>query len=151
MALDGVSFRLSEPDDDVPLRALLTAAELPSQDVRYGRQEFILAHRGGALVGSAGLERHGDVALLRSLAVVGELRGRGLGAQLYERIIGLAKQRGIQTTYLLTTTAERFFAARGFEKVGRAGVPEALSATPEFRSLCPSTAVCMQGVLTARR
>ena len=145
---DDVAFRPAEADDIPGLTALLAAAGLPSEDVRQGQQDYILAVRGGELVGSVGLEKRGDVALLRSLAVVPELRRRGLGGRLYDRILAHALASGVREAYVLTTTAERFCAARGFERVERSSVPEALRATPEFRSLCPASAACMRRSLT---
>jgi amino-acid N-acetyltransferase len=45
--------------------------------------------------------------------------------------------------YLLTTTAEGFFARRSYEKVDRDAVPGVIKETAEFQSLCPASAVCM--------
>jgi N-acetylglutamate synthase-like GNAT family acetyltransferase len=148
MARDDVVFRPAAPSDIPGLTALLTSEGLPSEDVRHAGQDYILAFCGGELVGSMGLEKRGDVALLRSLAVVPALRRRGLGGQLYDRILGQALASGAREAYVLTTTAERFFAARGFARVERSSVPEPLREAPEFRSLCPATAVCMRRMLT---
>ena len=46
--------------------------------------------------------------------------------------------------YLLTTTAEEFFARCGYEPIDRSRVPEAIRATAEFQSLCPASSVCMR-------
>lgn len=90
-----------------------------------------------------GLEVLGPFGLLRSLAVDPAHRGTGLGRRLCEHITAHARLQGIDTLYLLTTTAEGFFRKHGFHVADRAGVPEAVLATEEFRHLCPSTAVCM--------
>ncbi len=42
--------------------------------------------------------------------------------------------------YGLTTTAEAFFVKRGYERVDRTEMPEAIRDTAEFRELCPETA-----------
>jgi N-acetylglutamate synthase-like GNAT family acetyltransferase len=49
----------------------------------------------------------------------------------------------VRQFYLLTTTAEAFFARRGFRKIARQSVPAAIGDTREFKSLCPSSAICM--------
>ena len=144
MARADVVFHPAEPADIPRLKALLASAGLPSEDVRHAEQDYILAFSGGELVGSVGLEKCGVVALLRSLAVVPAQRRRGLGGKLYDRILGRALACGARDAYVLTTTAERFFAVRGFERVERSSVPEALRLTAEFRSLCPTSAVCMR-------
>ena len=148
MACDDVVFHPAEAADIPRLKAMLASAGLPSEDVRHGEQDYLLAFRGGVLVGSVGLEKHRGVALLRSLAVLPELRRRGLGGQLYDRILAQAQASGAREAYVLTTTAERFCATRGFERVERASVPEAIQSTAEFRTLCPISAVCMRRALT---
>jgi N-acetylglutamate synthase-like GNAT family acetyltransferase len=141
-------LRLATPSDAHAIRALLAASRLPTSDVREGGpQEFLVALDGRALVGCVGLERHGDAALLRSLAVDEEHRGRGLGLELYRSMVTHAARRGVKALYLLTTTAEAFFAKRGFVRVAREAVPGSIAATAEFRSLCPASAVCMTRAL----
>jgi amino-acid N-acetyltransferase len=57
----------------------------------------------------------------------------------------VAKAR--ERLFLLTTTAAPFFARRGFAPVKRSTAPEAMTKSPQFASLCPSTAACMALVL----
>jgi amino-acid N-acetyltransferase len=80
---------------------------------------------------------------LRSLVVAPALRGHSLGDQLVRRLAAEARRKGVERFYLLTTTAEVFFAKRGFRKIARQAVPEAIAASREFNSLCPVSAVCM--------
>lgn len=130
--------------DDLPaVRALLTAAELPSDDIAPHIGHFILAREGETLVGCVGLELAADVALFRSLAVDASRRGLGLGEKLTREMEGYAWGLGVRSLYLLTTTAEAFFQARGYTKIARSDAPPAIQATEEFRVCCPCTAVCM--------
>jgi N-acetylglutamate synthase-like GNAT family acetyltransferase/mannose-6-phosphate isomerase-like protein (cupin superfamily) len=142
-------IRTSTPADDPRLRAFLEAVRLPATDVETGPQEYLLAEEDGRLVGSIGLEQVGNDALVRSLAVAPELRGQGLAARLDEAAVELARARGVKTLYLLTTTAEAYAARRGYERIPRTEVPEAVLALPQFRALCPATAVCMRRRLHA--
>jgi amino-acid N-acetyltransferase len=139
----GITFRPATPADDPRLRALLDEAALPSADVASGRQELIVAARGDAIVGAIGLELLGEVALLRSFVVEGSLRGAGVGRALYDRCLVLARARRARGLYLLTTTAEAFFAKVGWTRADRKTAPPAVAASTEFASLCPSTAVFM--------
>lgn len=141
---DRIELGPATREDEGALRALLAAAALPVDDVATDRQEFVVARAGGALVGCVALEASGEDGLLRSFAVVPDRRGRGLGAALFDRIVAQALLRGVTTAYVLTTTAERFCLAHGFERIDRAEVPAAIAATPQFRSLCPATAVCFR-------
>lgn len=95
-------------------------------------------------VGCVGLERHGDVGLLRSLAVRPDRRGEGLGSDLVAAIEREASARGLGELYLLTTDAAEFFAALGYERVRRESVPEAIRESEEFADLCPDSAVAMR-------
>jgi amino-acid N-acetyltransferase len=142
-------FRLSTPEDEPALRALLASASLPVEDVSAERQEFVLAHSAGTLVGCVGLEACGELGLLRSFAVVPAWRRQGLGAALFERIVARGLLRGVKTAYVLTTSAARFCEAHGFERIDRAEVPAPIAATEQFRALCPATASCFRRRLDA--
>jgi amino-acid N-acetyltransferase len=95
------------------------------------------------VIGAVGAEVCGDEALLRSLAVAPAERGAGIGGELVEAIERAGGGWGVRRWWLLTTTAEAFFAKRGFQVVARDRAPAAIAATREFRELCPSAAVCM--------
>jgi amino-acid N-acetyltransferase len=136
------------PADAAAIAALLRGAELPHEDFAGHLAQFLVARRGGAVVGAVGLERHGRNALLRSLVVAPAQRGAGVGGRLVNRLEGRARHLGVRRFYLLTTTAEAFFARRGFRRIARAAVPAAIAATREFRSLCPVSAVCMARAVT---
>jgi len=131
------------PADAAAIGALLRAADLPAEDFADHLAHFLVARRGDTVLGAVGLELHGRDALLRSLVVAPAARGRGLGGRLVDRLAAAARRRGARRFYLLTTTAETFFAHRGFERIERGGVPAAITATREFHSLCPVSAVCM--------
>lgn len=130
--------------DLAPALALLAANDLPSADVADHFEHFVIARDGAWLVGLAGMEVHGDAALLRSVCVADGVRGTGLGRRLCDEMEGRAAARGIRDLYLLTTTAQAFFASRDFDVIDRAEAPEAIRQTAEFRSLCPSSAICMR-------
>ncbi len=164
-----MQLRSAEPADGPRIRSLLRKCELPSGDIDDHLADFIVATDGDSIIGVVGLEvlkvepnpetkgscdRSSNVitkpgqALLRSLAVAESCRGKGLATSLCDRIQERAQKQRINDLYLLTTTAESFFLKRGFSMIERADVPAEVSATEEFRNLCPSTAVCMRFVTT---
>jgi amino-acid N-acetyltransferase len=130
------------------IRRLLEALHLPAADVGNPNQAFIVARDGGELAGCVGLEDHGEDMLLRSLAVTPERQGAGIGMALHARALEEAVKRRKRALYLLTTTAEAFFARAGFTRIERTKVPAAVAASAEFRSLCPASAVCMMRELS---
>lgn len=142
-ATETVTIEPAQPADETVIRRLLQQAELPHEDFAAHLPHFLVARQDGAVVGAVGFELHGGDALLRSLVVAPDWRGDGLGGTLLRRIEEEALRQGVQHFYLLTTTAEKFFARRFFKKISRDHVPPAVAATPEFQSLCPASAGCM--------
>ncbi len=139
-----LKLAFERPRSEAQVKGLLAACQLPYSDLTPSHLgHFVAAWDGPQMAGVVGLELLGDVALLRSLAVPAAYRGRGIGSQLTRRAEAYARSHGVEVLYLLTLTAEGFFARRGYQIVGRDTAPPALQETTEFRSLCPDSAVCM--------
>lgn len=122
----------------------LSGSGLPIADVEAHINAFTLAKSGGDLVGTVGLELHGEHALLRSLFVAPTHRSKGIGAALAEHAESRAEVEGVRELYLLTTGAAAYFENLGFASVPRDQVPQEIRSTAQFSSLCPSTAACMR-------
>ena len=73
-----------------------------------------------------------------------------LAGELVEALLDEATESGIERLWLLTTTAEDFFAAIGFAPVAREAAPASIQATLEFRDLCPASATFMKLDLTRK-
>jgi amino-acid N-acetyltransferase len=131
------------PADGPAIAALLGAAELPHEDITPHLGHFFVAREGGVMVGAIGLEVYAPDGLLRSLVVAPAHRGRGLGDKLVRGLEQAAAEWGVERFWLLTTTAEAFFARRGFRVTPRAGAPAKIAVTHEFQTLCPATAICL--------
>lgn len=133
------------------VKALLTAAELPTADLRAEHFEHFLACGPQDSPDAVdGLELYGEVALLRSLVVAAATRGKGHGTRLVAAAEAYAGQRGVQDIYLLTTTAEAFFHQLGYVTSARAEAPAAIRQTAEFSSLCPANSAFMGKRIGAR-
>jgi amino-acid N-acetyltransferase len=129
---------------DVPaIQTLLTVCHLPADAIELLTDKFVVAKVDSRLVGTVALEPCGRSALLRSLAVAPDHRGRSLGRSLSMRMVSHARLLGVERLYLLTTDAERYFATLGFKRSERSEAPAQIQTTSEFRSLCPKSAVCM--------
>ena len=105
---------------------------------------MLVAKEGSAVVGTAAVELYADGALLRSVAVDQKQQGRQLGHALTEAALHLARAHGVDTVFLLTTTAERFFPKFGFEPIAREAVPASVRSSIEFQSACPASATVMR-------
>lgn len=137
------SFRRAATADWPKIADLLTGANLPPEGAEEHLSGFLLAFRGERLAGAAALERYGETALLRSVAVAEEERGGGLGHEIVRHLLDQAHADGIVSVVLLTTTAERFFPRFGFRRVSREEAPAAVHASAEFRGACPASATVM--------
>ena len=122
---------------------LLQKANLPVANID-SKVELFQLREGDRVIGTIGLESDGACGLLRSLSVAEAQRGKGYGEQLVHFIESTAKGRGLQTMYLLTTTAASFFAKKGYEIIPRSEVPLFIQQTSEFSSVCPSSATIMK-------
>lgn len=130
---------------DHQVQQLLAACDLPTEDLLLPvtSRRLFGCQADGRLAGLVGVEMHGPDALLRSLAVADSARGKALGAALLAYAEQFAVAHGVQTVYLLTTTAETFFAQRGYSLAKREAAPPAIAATQQFSGLCPATAAFM--------
>lgn len=132
------------PQDYEGLRTTLQDAGLPAEDIDQPNREFFrFVTDDGGLLGYGGFEVYGAVGLLRSVVILEAFRGWGFGFQFIKVLESLAKFNGVSQLWLLTTTAETFFAKCGYAKVARASAPASIKTTNEFTTLCPDTAVCM--------
>lgn len=132
------------PRDLAAVRRLLERHQLPLEGVDERLPTMIVARDAAGVVGIAALELYADGALLRSVAVDPARRGQRLGHRLTEAALRMAREHGRETVFLLTTTADRFFATFGFEPISRADVPASVQTSVEFRSACPASAVVMR-------
>lgn len=128
---------LSSLDEILPV---LTGCNLPVADISVSSPPQFFGFRvAGSVVAVVGLEQFQSVGLLRSLAVSPGHRGRGLARELVSFVESFAQSRGVESLFLLTTTAEAFFVALGYGPASRQEAPHAIQATPQFSGLCPSS------------
>ena len=126
------------------VKQLLSESGLPIEDITAQHlQHFFGFGSGPELEGLVGLELYGEVALLRSLAVAASRRGSGVGSGLVAHAERHARDQGVQSLYLLTTTAEQFFLRRGYARIPRDEAPAAIRSTKEFSGICPTSSAFM--------
>jgi amino-acid N-acetyltransferase len=142
-----LTFEAATATDLEAIRAVLSASDLPIEDVDQHIAHFLLAKWARTTIGTVALEYTGDAALLRSLCVLPERRGQSIGARLLSAIEEVAASRGVRELYLLTTSSAAFFEHHGFLTTSRFTAPPAIRSTLQFVELCPSTAICMRKFL----
>ena len=149
LAMTDLTFSPATAADTGEVRALLERCGLPQEDLGPAHLEhFVVCRAGDELVGCIGLELFGEVALLRSLAVTPQHRGRRVGRWLWDAVRHQARASGVRRLYLLTTTAQALFVRWGFQAVPRQEVPDVVRGTAEYTTLCPTTAAVMMTELS---
>lgn len=129
---------------DGGLAAALATAGLPPVEPAAGTQHYLrFDGDDGRILGYGGLELYGEAALLRSLVVLPQHRGRGHGRAIALALLADARARGARRAFLLTTTAAPLFERLGFRPLARSDAPPAIAASGEFARLCPASAVLM--------
>ncbi len=129
------------------IKQLLADNDLPIAGVDDHWKTFVVARDADRIVGCGGSEAYAVAALIRSIAVAPEYRGRGIGRQLVRQLLDRLSARGIREFYLLTTDAQEYFKKRGFKKCDRDEVNPQLLASREFQDACPQSAICMRLVM----
>jgi amino-acid N-acetyltransferase len=90
-------------------------------------QEFwVAADDDGAVLGCGALHvMWEDLAEIRTVAVDPQHRGRKIGHQIVERLLGVARELGVARVFCLTFET-RFFGSFGFTEIDGAPVPHAV-------------------------
>ena len=140
----GVILRPGGVEDLGAVCTLLRTNSLPTDGVESCIDNFVVAEADSSIMGAAALETYGEYSLLRSVAVSSDLRSKGVGRALVARLLNDSRSNGTHAVYLLTTTAESWFASVGFVRVDRASVPGQLLQSEEFKGACPDSATVMR-------
>lgn len=118
---------------------LLRNSNLPIIGVEKCFANFVVAeNENGTWVGVAGVEIYGKSGLLRSVAVSERFRGLGYGKALVDAVFSKARAKKVETIYLLTENAKKYFRRFGFEIVERASIDASVQTSPEFTECCES-------------
>ena len=128
--------------DDV--LALLRSSKLMVEGVPDDLRGFVVARTGDTLLGVAGIEAHGESALLRSVAVVPEPRCSGIGKRLVDAALERAVAAGARDMVLLTEGAGGWFERFGFERIHRDAAPMGVKQSAQFTGACPDSATVMR-------
>ena len=85
-------------------------------------QEFVVAEVDGAVVGCGALHvLWEDIAEVRTVAVVEQMHGKGVGHLILENILARAKEVGVKKVFCLTFET-KFFGSHGFNEIQGAPV-----------------------------
>ena len=129
------------------IKNLLQLNKLPFEDISTSKVDFFSLQSDGKIIGCIGIEKYGHDGLLRSFAVENNFKNKGIGSQLLDGFLQKSKKEGIEKLHLLTTTADKYFAKKGFTVSDRKNAPEAIAGSKEFSEICPSNSIYMTKVI----
>lgn len=132
-------IRSARPDDAEAIDGLLQGAGLDPDQARQ-TDGAVVAADGERVVATAAAEARGDHGYLRSVAVLEEARGFGLGILVAATAARWAAGHGARRIFLVTETAERFFSGLGFEAIDRRLLPGWIS---DLSTACSESATAM--------
>ena len=152
MNCQDVTITNASSNDLREILELLSQVELPHDGVEENVGAFLIArNESSRLIATIGLERHGNIGLLRSAAVAPEYQGCGIGSRLTTQLLERATNDGVERVVLLTSTASEFFQRRfGFCESSRAVYDKELENSSEWNLPRCSSAVCMSLDLGAK-
>jgi N-acetylglutamate synthase-like GNAT family acetyltransferase len=132
-----------EEDDFEPFCALLKSAGLPADDLRELNVKSFRFMRGGKTVGYGAVELYGPHVLLRSVVVIPDARGDGVGRNIVSSLLALAGRLGADRAFLFTTSARAYFEGLGFEAINRSLAPLSILKTRQGLGFCPASAALL--------
>jgi len=141
MSLPVVKLKIEHLDS---VKSLLRDCGLPYEDCGSHISNFIGIVDKESLIAIGGIEVLNKIGLLRSVAVQEDYRGRGLATVIVDYLHEQARTEALQSLFLLTETAESYFAKLGYRAVSRDELPVEIKATRQFQSLCPASAQAME-------
>jgi N-acetylglutamate synthase-like GNAT family acetyltransferase len=136
---------------DLPtIASLLHEGDMPAGAVRERVGRTLVAELDRrTLIATAAWEPVQDgIGLLRSVSVTERVRGKGVGALIVAGTLRAAAAAGLKQIYLVTPSAEGFFARCGFTTVRRDQLPDSVARHRQVTRDCPSTAAVMHLVLS---
>jgi N-acetylglutamate synthase-like GNAT family acetyltransferase len=135
-----LTWALADRED---AKVALQAAGLPTDDVTDRDVSLYAFVKDGHPVGYGGLEHFGPDVLLRSIVVLPNFQGRGVGQSAVAALLKMAEEAGAARAYLLTTNASSYFERLGFVSIQREEAPQAIRESRQMASICASSARLM--------
>ena len=151
VAMDVAGMHIEPISSIEEVAVLLAESALPVADVSVSSSlQFFGIRNGGALVAVVGLEHYPPFGLLRSLAVRPTFRKRGLARELISFAESWSAAQGVESLFLLTTTADHFFLGLGYSLASRDKAPSSIRTTTQFSSLCPASSTFLHKRVAVR-
>ena len=125
----------AKPEHVPSMKALLDTHHLPTVELEDWLEHFVVAYRGGRLIGCGGLELYTEdsAGLVRSMAVESDLHGTGVGSEILEWVEAHARELGVRHLLLFTVDAAPFYERLGYELVAYDAFPPSARNSFQYR------------------
>jgi glycerol-1-phosphatase len=137
------SFRPANPGDVAEITKLLVDSGLNSSGTVDRVDTTVVSTDDHEVTATACVQDFDGQGLLRSVAVRGDLRGKGLGMLAAASAVREARRRGVRHVALFTESAAPFFERMGFRSIDRTRLTNAILASAQAAEECPETASAM--------
>ena len=124
---------------DLLLASNLVPVQLESDNLHF----FCHYDNKGKMVGVIGVEVYDTSCLLRSLAVISEMRNSGIARSLLKEALAFAKSIASYDIYLITETIGDTMERYGFCDIAREKVPDSILKSPYLNGICPCSSRIM--------
>jgi N-acetylglutamate synthase-like GNAT family acetyltransferase/DNA-binding HxlR family transcriptional regulator len=142
---EAFTIRKADNNDIESINNLLQTNNLPQiSQIKESDSFFVAINYKFEIVAAIGLEVYAQHGLLRSMVVDAKYRNRGLAGLLVDKIEQTAKEQKLISINLLTTTADKYFAQKGYSVVTRNEMPLPVQSSDEFFVTCPVSAIVMK-------
>ncbi|MBX9880327.1 MAG: GNAT family N-acetyltransferase [Candidatus Obscuribacterales bacterium] len=126
-----IAIRSAIFSDSKAMAELLSESKMQNQIILSKNSEYWVYYDGETLVAMVGNEYVDSLALIKSLVVRGEMRGKGIAKDLLQKAIKEALEKKCTNIYAITSTAPEFFEKFGFTEVPQNEAREKLKGLPQ--------------------
>ena len=127
-----LSFEIARDLDMPEITDILVSNNLCVDDIPSQNILIKLVKTDNQIVAVYAFEIFDHVGILRSVAVIDEYKGSGIGTHIMKQVETDVIELKLKKLILLTTTAEKFFEKFGFDIIPRDSVPEVVKQSFEF-------------------
>ncbi len=137
------------PHERAEIAALLARCGLGREHSRFETGEFLVVREQSHVAACAAIDRQGEVALLRSVAVDPARRAEGLGRAVVLAALHRALEAGVREVWLRSEDTQDYWALHGFRISSSQAVPAAILGAQELDGRRGAPATLMRLDLSA--
>ncbi|MGT2508781.1 GNAT family N-acetyltransferase [Cupriavidus basilensis] len=140
----GISIRAAVTGQAPQIISILEQCGLDASALNLFATTFHIAVTESLIVGCAGVERHGDTAIIGPVAVLADYRDRGIASSLVQAALMRARAGGCRQAVMLAMRFATYFSRHGFTLMPRRALPAEVQASQAYQWQANPSDVCMK-------